>query len=305
VEVTTRDIVVAVTGVGRETPALRFAADRARRLNGSVVLVHVVEEALTAPPEAFPAPLSAEDLSGYGQRVLEDVAAEFESLTGGDVPCRTVLREGFPSSSLVALSHQASLVVVQHQDRSALGRIFVGSTAARVAAHAGCPVVVVPSDWEPMTDAASAPGAVVVGVHAEGGPEEVVREALAEAGAIGATLHAVYAWPVERPYADVLTPADMDEWRGAIVDRLTGTVRAAAVGDTGTADVPVEVDVPNQPPIEALVEAAQGAALLVVGRHKHSAWLPDHLGSTTRTLLREAVTPVMVVPVTQAGEASE
>jgi nucleotide-binding universal stress UspA family protein len=43
--------------------------------------------------------------------------------------------------------------------------------------------------------------------------------------------------------------------------------------------------------------AAVNADLLVLGRHGHTARLGLLVGSTTRTLLRTATCPVVVVPV--------
>jgi nucleotide-binding universal stress UspA family protein len=54
-----------------------------------------------------------------------------------------------------------------------------------------------------------------------------------------------------------------------------------------------------------LVDDSQVASLVVVGRHAGHGRLLEHLGSVARTVLREAKSPVMVVPVRTSQESED
>jgi nucleotide-binding universal stress UspA family protein len=63
-------------------------------------------------------------------------------------------------------------------------------------------------------------------------------------------------------------------------------------------DVEVSLAVLSAPPAEALLEAAQGSDLVVLGRRHHLLPLGSHLGPVTRTLLDRSPCPVLVTPET-------
>ena len=281
-------IVVGVTGPERERAALRYAAECARRDGAEVVLVHAVHPPYPAPPPSVLLTLDA--TSDVGPWVVQEVSREFKELTAGAVEFRAIWREGPPARVLAELSHDARLVVVQHRHPHGLGRLFTGSTVNGLAAHAACPVVSVPPDWTP----GSAPNEVVVGVHEEGGPRQVLEAAFAWAAAIGASLRVVHAWRLDAVYDDIITRRVTAEWREEEKSLLR-----EAVADLGQhhPDVRVELEVRHQWPSDVLVDDSQAAALGVVGRHGPRPWGPHHLGSIARTVLRESRSPVMVVPI--------
>ena len=82
---------------------------------------------------------------------------------------------------------------------------------------------------------------------------------------------------------------------GAERDRLV--VRRREVVD-------VEVEVRHQWPADVLVDDSRNASLVVIGRRGVHGWVPEHLGSLARTVLRAARCPVMVVPVVAMAIAS-
>ena len=73
----------------------------------------------------------------------------------------------------------------------------------------------------------------------------------------------------------------------------------SAIGDLRSAHpaVPVTVEVLHQWPTQVLVDQSATASLVVVGRHARHWRGAPHLGSVARTVLREARSPVMVVPL--------
>lgn len=284
-------VVVGVTGPERETAALRFAAEVARREDAEVVLVHAFRMAMSPPPPSvLMADDSWRDVAGW---IVKQVQEEFEQLSGGDVASRTVVRAGSPSQVIVELSRGARCVVLQHRDAGLLGRIFVGSTVNAAAAHAHCPVVSVPEGWTPP-EAPDAPTDVVVGVHEGGTPREALAAALAEAEATGARLRVVHAWRLDTAYDDIITARVAEDWR---IDQELALRDAVEQLRETRPDVRVHVEVRHQWPAQALVDLSETAGLVVVGRHGAHGWLPGHLGSVPRTVLREAASPVMVVPL--------
>lgn len=289
-------IVVGVTGAGQETAALRFAAECARRDTTEVVLVHAFRTALTGPPPS--ALLTYADAADVAHWVVKEVEEELARMTGGSVPLRSLALPGPPARVLTEVSHDARMVVVQQRHTHGLRRLVVGSAANGVAAHAACPVVSVPADWQPS----AVPQEVVVGVHEGGLPRPVVAEALAWAAASHAPLRVVHAWRLDAAYDDIITARVAAAWR--VDQELTIT---AALEDVRAAhpEVPVKVEVRHQWPTDVLVDDSQAASLVVVGRHGPHSWEPEHLGSLARTVMREARSPVMVVPVRPHRDAPE
>ena len=180
-------VVVGITGRGRDSAALRLAADCARRDGLEVLLVHAFQDSSAADPPGYVLP--HEEAEKIAVAVVEEVSAEFEELVGGSVVFRAVAVPGAAARVLADLGTYATLVVAQHSRATALGRLFVGSTVDGAAAHAGCPVVSVDEGWEP-----GAPrGDVVVGVDGRGGPPDVLEAAFDWAVATGAPLRVVHA----------------------------------------------------------------------------------------------------------------
>ncbi|MBD3927277.1 universal stress protein [Nocardioides cavernae] len=288
-------VVVGVTGRGRETSALRFAAEHARREGARVVLVHVGRVSLPTVPGLVVTPTDAIDVA---ERIVREVAEELEELVGGPVAHHAVAVTGVPSQVLVELSRDARLVVVQHRTSTALERLFVGSTTNGAAARCHCPLVSVPAGWEPPPGGTAE---VVVGVHEAGVPRQVLQAAFSWADRTGAPLRVVHAWRLDAAYDDIITHRVDEEWR-ATQKRLL----SAAVADHRDSwpTVPVEVEVRHQWPADVLVDDSRNASLVVIGRRGARGWIPEHLGSLARTVLRASMCPVMVVPVASDSQPS-
>ncbi|MFC7363290.1 universal stress protein [Nocardioides astragali] len=289
-------IVVGVTGPGRETAALLFAAECARRENVEVVLVHAFGAELPPPPPSVL--ITYAEARDVAEWVVKEVEQEFEELTGGSPAFRTAALVGAPKHVLVELSREARLIVLQHRDSHWLGRLFVGSTANGVASHSDCPVVSVPTGWEPD----KAGGEVVVGVHEGGAPRQLLEAAFDWAAATGAPVRVVHAWHLDAAYDDIITDRVATAWR----DGQRQELQAATSGFRDShPTVSVELEVRHQWPAQVLVDDSQVASLVVVGRHAGHGRLLEHLGSVARTVLREAKSPVMVVPVRTSHETED
>ncbi len=289
-------LIVGVTGPGRETAALRFAAECARRDGAEVVLVHAFRTSLTGGPSSALVPYA--DAADMARELVTRVGEELAAMSGPSVPFRTLALAGPPSKVLSELSVGARMVVVQHREARLLRRLFVGSTANGLAAHADCPVVSVPEDWQQ----APIPGEVVVGVHEGGVPRPVLAAGFAWAAATRAPLRIVHGWRLDAVYDDIITERVAAQWREEQQRSLADAVREYSENNP---DVTLTIEVRHQWPTDVLVDDSQVASLVVIGRHGPHPWEPEHLGSLARTVLREARSPVMVVPVRAHRDAPD
>ncbi|CAB4914179.1 unannotated protein [freshwater metagenome] len=278
---------VIVVGVGPEEveSALAFAAEEAMRARCGLHLVHAVH---VSPPGPENALLTAVDVEKWGREVLDLAVKRAEDLVDGAVPVTHELHRGAPVHVLVEAGRSARMVVLEHRHLSRLSRIVNRTVAGGVAARLPVPVVAVPSGWTP-TDG---PKVVVAGVDVPERSDEVLRTAVAEAHARGASLKVVHAW--SWPAYDPDATSYGDEHR-RWADRSRAEVHAA-LDRLGDESVAMEADVEVHPGrvIEAILGASEGADLLVIGRHDPLVPVGSHIGPVARAVLREAACPVLL-----------
>jgi len=142
---------------------------------------------------------------------------------------------------------------------------------------------------------------IVVGVDGSDESKEALRWALEEARLRDATVRAVYAW--RDPY--VLAPGfglpedfEFDALRERAVETLDAVVAEVA---GKTSHVPVEGVVAEGPAGSVLVQAAEGAELLVVGSRGHGGFVGLLLGSVSQQCVTHAPCPVLVVRRSRSG----
>jgi nucleotide-binding universal stress UspA family protein len=143
---------------------------------------------------------------------------------------------------------------------------------------------------------------VVVGVDGSKHAEAALRFAAEEAALRRAPLRIVHAWqfpPFEFP-TDVRDSADaLPGLMRAMSDDAEAVVQAAvALVKEYQPSVPCEPRVVEGHAGSALLEAAEGAALIVVGSRGRSDFAGMLLGSVSHQVLHHASCPVTVVPHT-------
>lgn len=141
-------------------------------------------------------------------------------------------------------------------------------------------------------------GTIVVGVDGSAGSAEALRFALAEAKLRGAKLKAVTAWTLTYVAAPIGMMAPIDEGLIPELHENARLVLEKAVDDAlgVTPGVEVEQSVLEGTPAQVLVEAAQGADLLVVGTRGHGGFTGLLLGSVSQQAAHHAPCPVVIVP---------
>lgn len=285
---TAQQILVGVTGRNENTAALRWAADEAAVTHAGVTLVHVVQPLPAPPPSML---IAADPPMSLGLELMREAVAEFGEVTGGQ-DCRSMVHAGSPARVLTDLSEGAALLVLAHRHLRGTCRVVTFSTTASVAAHAHCPVVAVPVDWQPPAEQRKW---VTVGVPEGGAHASVLQAAFEAAAARRCTLRVVHAWRAEPRYEQVTLPgATTAQWDSHLREQVSEAVEPLA---DKYPDVPVDIVVRHQWPADALTELQSTSALLVVGRHGSISPFSGRLGSLARAVLRGTGCPVMIVPV--------
>lgn len=203
-----------------------------------------------------------------------------------DVVVSTTRTAQDPAASLLDAAGGAAVLVVGMGGSP--GEPLVGSVALDVSGRAPCPVVVVRGGPVPPR------GPVLVGVDTfgEGGlrrDDAALSVAFADARRHGgrvAVLHARYVTDPDR------TPGDEQAADVAVRDRLRAELGAWT---TRFPEVPVQVSVVHGNPARALLRAAEGCRLVVLGTRGNGAYTREVFGSTSREVLRRSPVTVLVV----------
>lgn len=134
---------------------------------------------------------------------------------------------------------------------------------------------------------------IVVGVDGSDAAQAALAFAVAEGRVRGARVEAVISWhePYVAPTMATVAadPSVYEEGAHATLDRAV-----EALGEVG--HVEVERRVLRGAPAGALLEAAEGATMLVVGSRGRGGFAGLLLGSVSQQVVHHATCPVVVVP---------
>lgn len=286
-------IVVGVSEQGASAAAVQWAAGEAHRRGWRLELLRALQYPNTTA-------------DGIGVWCPDDLLAELDGLAAGELEdactavhvafptleVRSSLVHTHPRLALTQASGHARMIVTGARRRSALAGALLGSTGMHVAAHSRCPTAVV--------HAAAAPEArgVVVGYDGSAPADQAVAFAAEEAGAAGEELLVIHSWflaqlfpggfDVGRHLARSQHQQDAQRYR---LERVAAGVQEQRPGLVVRWRLLVD-----EFASEGLVAAASAARLLVVGTRGRGAFASMLLGSTSRDVLQNATTPVVVVP---------
>lgn len=280
----TNYIAAGVDGSPAARSALLWAVDECRIRRRTLVIVHA--------PDARDALLMTgrtgtrfRNLDDVGEQLLRDHAAA-ASARQPSVAVTTRLCRSAPADALIDLSEHAELLVVGSQGHGgSVTSSVLGSVSDRVAAHAQCPVAIVPS-----TRARVESARVVVGVAASCSGRLALEFALDEARLRGATLVAVSAMRDPQTAPDPTSVLDVRALQSGTVllDELESVAAAYP-------DVIIEPTLADTDPATALLDAARDAQLVVVGCHHSDDRWSTRLGPVPSTIAHRAPCPVVVV----------
>jgi nucleotide-binding universal stress UspA family protein len=229
----------------------------------------------------------AEKHRAAGQKLLADLRFSLEQRHQG-LAVSTEISERGAAETLVLLSRGAELVVTGTRGHGGFAGMLLGSVSLKLAAHANCPAVVV------RGETAAAANEIVLGIE-PGQAEAPIRFAFKTAARLGAKVRAVRVWWPDYGYAaGTYSPIDIPA-----VDRDQGSDIGALLKEMRDAypDTEVSASVVHDNPVPALIEAAQGTRLLVIGAHRHRGPLSVGAGYVVQGVLSHSPTPVAVVPI--------
>ncbi|MGW0468101.1 universal stress protein [Streptomyces sp. NPDC003027] len=312
-----KSVIVGVDGSEHGLRALAWALSAARSVGAPLVVAHVRSEALQLGAARIESIGEAPELS---DPVLDGSRAWIEERTkgpgeermeggdeGGGVSVRYESLDGAVTDALLDLARSARLLVVGSRGRGGFASLLLGSTGRALASTAPCPVVVVPHEARTVSlESGAEAGRVLVGLHPDETPDEVLDFAFEAARQRGVALEVVTAYRLPpSPVLLIGPPAPALQVPPPLpVDDVPELVRETALRQEErlrpfTARFPDVEVMPFVVPADAagrLVEGSRSAGLLVVGRHRRHRMESLLMGSVAHAVLHHAHCPVAVVP---------
>jgi len=226
----------------------------------------------------------------YGTDFLIECEQKVKAAAGTDVQVSTEIAHGAVVPTLVDVSRNAALVVMQHHRMGRPHHVPSLSITNGVAARAEAPVAAVPDDWQERAQHADV---VVVGVEDAVSSAWVAEWAFEEARRLGSLVRLVRAW-----FFSAVFDADVFAGEAGLIQ--SASVREEVQRDFADLikrfpDVSCEVVAVHGTPADVLVGQSHGARRVVMGRHDPVAPFGSHLGPVTRAVLNHASCPVVVL----------
>ena len=287
---THKPIVVAVDGSERNRAAVLWAAHEAADTGCVLTLVTAVEDHMVATPTSRCAARTR-------RRSTCSPTCGTRCTTSWPSTRCVRGRDRLPVDVLLDRAREARLLVVGKRGLGTFTRIIVGSTSIALAGRAHVPVAIVPDKWHPE-EHRGAP--IVLGIDPYKVDQPPVDLAFRRAARLGVPLVLVHGWETPTVYSwDAAAVAGVtSEWEQQAreeFERLAGTWHARFP------DVDLRVVHRNQHPAMAVLDAAEDAQLVVLGRHTDSKLGGFTFGSVARAVLHYSECPVVVAPADKAG----
>ncbi|MFE2125043.1 universal stress protein [Streptomyces amritsarensis] len=282
-------VTVGLDGSPESMEAARWAADEAERRKVALRLLHAWPM-LAPEPARVPAAL---DQNYWAKRLVHHAQAELQARHPGLVIVGSLIADD-AQNALVRAASESELTVLGSRGLTPAESYFLGSVSTAVVERAERPVVLIRGKSREKAPS-PARGGVVVALKLHGPCDDLLAFACDAAAARSVPLLAVHGrslpihartpWGVDHEVAKEIT----DDAR----QRLEGVLRPWRERFPG---VELVDGVRLESPAEAVVRAAEGAELLVVGRREHRPALAPRIGLVTQAALHHVRCPVAVVP---------
>ncbi|MEK2478647.1 MULTISPECIES: universal stress protein [Streptomyces] len=285
-------LTVGLDGSPESLAAAHWGAEEAERRKLTLRLLHAWP--LLAPePTRAPAEV---DQNYWAKRIVRNARAELQARH----PALTIIGNLIADDAQNALLQAASeseMLVLGSRGLGPVESYFLGDISMAVVARAERPVVLVRAGTgEPGTSPVPpAAGGVVVALKLHGPCDDLLAFAFGAAAARGVPLrvvhgrsvplHAYAPWGVDHTVTEEITQ-DVRKRLNWVLGRWREKFPGVAVADI--------IDLES--PAQAVVRAAEGAGLVVVGRRKHRAVLAPRLGPVAQAAIHHARCPLAVVP---------
>ncbi|MCB8901675.1 MULTISPECIES: universal stress protein [unclassified Streptomyces] len=297
-------VVVGVDGSEHSLRGLAWALSAAEHLGAPLVVAHVRSDALQLGAARIASLGPSPELPDAVMAAVRTVVEE----RGHGMPVQYESLDGSVTDALPAAARGARLLVTGSRGRGGFASLLLGSTSRTLAATAPCPLVVVPHEARAAAlEGGAEAGRVLLGLHPEETPDEVVTFAFEAAHHRGVPLEAVTAFRLPpQPASLVVAPAPALQVPPPLplADDAEAFVREAEREQEErlrpfVARWPKVELVPTVVPADAaglLVEGSRDAGLVVVGRHHRHRFGSLLIGSVAHAVLHHAHCPVAVVP---------
>jgi len=130
--------------------AFGYACGIARTGGGRIVVMHVASGSIDDPEyTSFVTPeLRIQIDAGIRAKVDKALKERYTAQCPADTPCETLIVKGKPAEKILDVAGQETidLIVMGSRGQTALGHLFMGSVAQRVAQNSPVPVLLVPAD---------------------------------------------------------------------------------------------------------------------------------------------------------------
>ncbi|MET7451947.1 universal stress protein [Streptomyces sp. NPDC005574] len=282
-------VTVGLDGSPESLAAARWGADEAEKRKLTLRLLHAWP--LLAPEPALgPAEV---DQNYWAKRLVHTARAELQARHPGLSVVGSLVADDAQHALLQAAS-ESELIVVGSRGIEAVTSYFLGDVSMPVVARSERPVVLVRATGEETGPPPSARG-VVVALKLHGSSDDLLDFAFHSAAARDMPLLAVHGRSVP---LHARLPWGVDH---EVTEEITRDARrelAVALRPWREKYPTVEVadSIRLVSPARAVVQAAEGAALLVVGRREHRAGPVPHLGPVAQAAVHHGRCPVAVVP---------
>jgi len=310
-------VVAGIDGTDDGIAAAEYAAELAEKLARPLILLHAYRRSPALNPllpvgdavtprhattavayQPYVASYNAELMREAGTKALTTARNHLEPRFP-HLQIRDRLVAGSAAKALIKASRSAHTVVIARNHERSIERFFAGSTSSAVAAHAQCPVVVVPTNWEALATT----GRIVVGLDAARDEDAVIDWAFEYASRNRCELIAVHAWEppitwLDRQGVSITGERQDDGERRLLSEALAGWSERFP-------DVNVHPLVVTSSPVKALIQASDSADLVVVGARGQGGMHTLPFGSTARAVVSHATCPTVVVRHTKQQESED
>ena len=275
---------VGTDGSEHSRLALKWAADEAKRRKSLLRIVY----AHTSAPKDVPAWYQPGSTGlSPAEAIIED-AIGLVATRHPSVLARGQVDERPAAGALTTASRSADILVVGARGLGGFYGLLLGSVSNQCVEYAHCPVAVIRADIDEFPLRAAG-ARIVVGIDGSFGSTRALRWTLEEARIRSAAVEAVYAWQYPPVGAFVLGPNQgFEVLAEETVEAAAEYAEEVAPGVPFTAHTCFNAEVP------ALLEASNGADLLVVGSRGHGGFHDVLLGSVAHQCIRHAKCPVIV-----------
>lgn len=274
-----KPIAVGTNESAQSQEAVLWAARRAERAGLPLVILHVVDDRWVADPYPWFGVLEE-----AGDQLLKTAAGRIRGAF--PIPVTTRLLNGSVGGELARYSGKASMLVVGSGSGHLGGSL--ADRALQVAASAKVPVAVV------GTQDLNGRVGIVVGVDGSREATQAVAFAAAEADREGDELTVVYAVRMPDAVTDIgLSPASLAEMIAEEERVVLSETVAGLEQDYPDLKVRQVLDT-ERDPADALIQAASGARMLVVGSRGRGGFKRLLLGSTAHGVLKHLPCPTVI-----------